>query len=81
MNRIKLWFASKQAKIIGLSALTLVYLAGIVCLFFNTQLGVLLWGVALVPSIILFIAQKRNERINDVIKAQSASDKPEPPDA
>ncbi len=53
------FFNSKAVKTAVLAVLSVLYIAGIICLFFNTALGVTLWGAALIPSLILFLYQKR----------------------
>lgn len=73
MDRITGLLKSKRVRVGGLLALTLLYLAGVVCLFFNTQLGVLLWCAALIPSIVIFIVQKRNERQRALERARDES--------
>lgn len=55
------FFNSKAVKTAVLAVLSVLYIAGIVCLFFNTTLGVTLWGAALIPSLILFLYQRRKD--------------------
>lgn len=68
---------SKKAKTAVLLILTLLYFAGIVCLFFNVGLGILLWGAALIPSLILFLWQKHREQLEKERKIEEESKKAE----
>ena len=52
---------SKHFKTVVLAVLTVLYLSGIVCLFFNAALGVTLWAAAMLPSLVLFLYQKRKD--------------------
>ena len=54
---------NKKSKTALLLVLTVLYFAGIICLFFNVGLGILLWGAALIPSLILFLWQKHREQL------------------
>lgn len=54
---------SKKGKTAVLLALTILYFAGIICLFFNAGLGILLWGAALIPSLVIFLWQKHQEQL------------------
>jgi len=63
----QLW-NNRKARLIILLTLTILYFAGIICLFFNTGLGILLWGAALIPSLILFMWQKHHEQLQKTLK-------------
>ena len=56
---------NKTAKIIVFSILTVLYLASIITMFFDFGLGLVLWGVALVPSLIVFLIQRHQDSMKD----------------
>lgn len=64
---------SKKGKTAVLLALTILYFAGIVCLFFNVGLGILLWGAALIPSLVIFLWQKHQEQLEKERKLEAES--------
>ncbi len=70
MNLLTKFLTSRKGKIAILLTLTLLYAAGIVCLFINLHLGVLLWAMATLPSLLIFLHQKRMERIEQLQKAE-----------
>lgn len=67
---MKEFFTSKKAKTALLLVLSVLYIAAIICLFFNVGLGILLWGAALIPSLILFLYQKHQEQLAREKKAE-----------
>ena len=44
------------------SVLTAIYLAGLVIVMFNYRLGMVLWAIAFIPSLAVFLVQKQMER-------------------
>ena len=54
---------SRKTKTIVLALLSALYIAGLVCFFFNFALGLTLWGAALLPSLILYLYQKHREQL------------------
>ena len=64
---------SKKGKTAVLLVLTILYFAGIVCLFFNVGLGILLWGAALIPSLVIFLWQKHQEQLEKERKLEAES--------
>ena len=64
---------NKKSKTALLLVLTVLYFAGIICLFFNVGLGILLWGAALIPSLILFLWQKHREQLEKERKIEEDS--------
>lgn len=64
---------NKKSKTAVLLVLTILYFAGIICLFFNVGLGIMLWGAALIPSLILFLWQKHREQLEKERKIEEDS--------
>lgn len=56
-------------------ALTALYLASIVTMFFNIGLGIALWCVALIPSLIVFLYQRNKQTLSEVTRAKMDSEK------
>ena len=52
---------SKTKRTILLAVLSVLYIAGIIALFFNLPLGLTLWAAALIPSLIMYLYSKRKE--------------------
>ncbi|MBQ3169340.1 MAG: hypothetical protein IJB99_06220 [Clostridia bacterium] len=60
MKKLSQLLTSRNVKTAIFLILSLLYIAGIVCLFIYLTLGVLLWAAAMIPSLMVFIHQKRN---------------------
>lgn len=70
----KLW-NNRKARMILLLMLTLLYFAGIIALFFNTGLGIVLWGAALLPSLVLYMWLEHRKRLEKERKAEEEAQK------
>ena len=77
MSAIRQFLKNRRAKTIVFSILTVFYLAGIISMFFNLQLGVLLWVIAFIPSLAVFLMQKQIERDDEVDKVKNEALKAE----
>ncbi|MBQ3079092.1 MAG: hypothetical protein IJC48_03710 [Clostridia bacterium] len=77
MKKLSQLLTSRNVKTAIFLILSLLYIAGIVCLFIDLTLGVLLWAAAMIPSLMVFIHQKRNERILNLEKAEEEALKKE----
>lgn len=74
MNSFAKFLLSRRVKTAILLVLTVLYLAGIVCLFFNTGLGILLWGAALIPSLLWYFFNRRQELLAEERRAEEAKE-------
>ena len=74
MNSFAQFLMNRKVKTAILLVLSVLYLAAIVCLFFNTGLGILLWGAALVPSLLWYFFHRRQERLAEERKAEEAKE-------
>ncbi len=72
MNSFARFLLNRKVKTTILLVLSVLYLAGIVCLFFNTGLGILLWGAALIPSLLWYFFNRRQELVAEERKAEDA---------
>lgn len=70
MEFLRRLISSRKVKTAVLIALTVLYFLGLIAFFFNPALGTILWSAALIPSIMIFIYQKRREREEQVRKAE-----------
>jgi len=68
---------SKKTKTIICAVLTLLYLAALVLLFVDFQLGLVFWAIALVPSLIFFLYMKRLEHQEMMDKLEEEAEKTE----
>ncbi len=74
MSPFAQFLLNRKVKTVILLVLSVLYLAGIVCLFFNTGLGVLLWGAALIPSLLWYFFHRRQELLAEERKAEEAKE-------
>ena len=70
MISIRSFLKNRKAKTIVFSVLTVMYLAGLIAMFFSLQLGVLLWAAAFIPSLAVFLLQKQVEQDDEIEKAK-----------
>lgn len=77
MKKLAALLTSRNGKTAVFLILSVLYLAGIVCLFINLHLGVILWAAAMIPSLMIYIHQKRTERILATMKAEEEMEKNE----
>lgn len=68
---------NKTAKIIVFSILTALYLAALVTLFIDFELGLVLWGIAFVPSLIVFLYTKHRESLKQTEEAEALKEQEE----
>ena len=62
MFSIRSILKNRKLKTIVFSVLTAVYILGLIVIMFNFQLGMILWAVAFIPSLAVFLVQKQLER-------------------
>ncbi len=74
MSSFTQFLLNRKVKTVILLVLSVLYLAGIVCLFFNTGLGILLWGAALIPSLLWYFFQRRQELLAEERRAEEAKE-------
>ena len=72
MSPFAQFLLNRKVKTVILLVLSVLYLAGIVCLFFNTGLGILLWGAA--PSLLWYFFHRRQELLAEERKAEEAKE-------
>jgi len=77
MKKLAALITSRTGKTVIFLALSVLYIAALIVLFFNLQLGVILWAAAMIPSLMVYIHQKRNERIRAEMKAAQEAEKEE----
>ena len=64
---------NKTVKYIIFTVLSLMYLGGLVCMFFNFGLGLIIWAAALLPSFMIFLYQRHQETLAAEEKAEEAA--------
>lgn len=73
MNALARFLTSQKGKNIIFLILSVLYIAGVICLFIDLRLGVIFWAAAMLPSLMIYIHQKRQESILSLHKAQDES--------
>ena len=67
---------NKLVRVILLSLITALWIAGMVCLFLgNVRLGVILWAASFLAGFAVFLYQRHKESLEDVVAAEKLADK------
>ena len=65
----------KAGKLILFSAITLAWVAGVVCMFLRkTDLGLILWGVSFFAAFIVYLMQRNKTTLDELREAEMAAD-------
>lgn len=83
MQAIRSFLTNRKVKTIVFSVLTALILIALVLMFIDIRLGLMLWVLASVPSLAIFLLQKQTERDEEVEKVKNealkaAQDEEEP---
>ncbi len=64
-----------KGKLILFSAITLVWLAGMVCLFLRkTDIGIILWAASFLTALVVFFVQRNKSSLDDLREAEMVAD-------
>ena len=65
----------KTAKLILFSAITLVWVAGVVCMFLRqTDLGLIFWGASFLAAFVVFLVQRNKTTLDELREAEMMAD-------
>ena len=65
----------KTGKLILFSVITMVWVAGVVCMFMRkTDLGLILWGVSFFAAFIVYLMQRNKTTLDELREAEMLAD-------
>lgn len=65
----------KAGKLILFSAITLVWIAGVVCMFMRkTDLGIIFWGASFLSAFIVYLMQRNKTTLDELREAEMMAD-------
>lgn len=65
----------KTGKLVLFSAITLCWIAGVVCLFLRkTDLGLILWGVSFLAAFAVYLMQRNKTTLDELREAKMEAD-------